>query len=162
MNKPIRPGQRRTLAAIIGTAAAAGVLVLTPLWEGTKLKTYKDMGGVLTYCTGATESAQWGKEYTPAQCRAQLDRDLARHAEGMMACLRVPTTDGQRIAFTDIAFNIGVAGFCNSSMARRTNAGDARGGCDALLKWNKVQGREIRGLTLRRQAEHAICLRGLK
>ena len=162
MNKPTGARPRRALAAIIGSVAAAGVLLLTPAWEGTKLKTYKDMGGVLTYCTGATESAQWGQEYTPAQCRAQLDLDLARHAEGMMACLRVPTTDGQRIAFTDIAFNIGVAGFCNSSMAHRTNAGDARGGCDSLLKWNKVQGKEIRGLTLRRQAERSICLRGLK
>lgn len=162
MNKPIRTGQRRTLAAIIGAAAAAGVIGLVPAWEGTKLTTYRDIGGVLTYCTGATEDAAWGRTYTPAQCRAQLDRDLASHADGMMACIKVPTTDGQRIAFTDITYNIGIAGFCGSSMARRTNAGDARGGCDALLMWNKVQGREIRGLTLRRQAERAICLRGLK
>ena len=162
MNKPADPHPRRALAAIIGSVAAAGVLLITPLWEGTEHKAYRDMGGVLTYCTGATENAQWGKTYTPAECRVQLDRDLARHAEGMMACLKVPTTDGQKIAFTDIAFNIGVAGFCGSSMARRTNAGDARGGCDALLMWNRVQGREIRGLTLRRQAEWKICMRDLK
>lgn len=152
----------RPLAAIIGASAAAAVLALTSQWEDTKLATYRDLGGVLTYCTGATEDAQWGRTYTPAQCRAQLDRDLARHAEGMMACIKVPMTEGQRVSFTDITYNIGVAGFCGSSMARRTNAGDAAGGCNALLMWDKVGGRQIRGLTLRRQAEHAICMRGLK
>lgn len=152
----------RPLAAIIGAGAAAAVLALTSQWEGTKLATYRDLGGVLTYCTGATEDAQWGRTYTPAQCRAQLDRDLARHAEGMMACIKVPMTEGQRVAYTDITYNIGVAGFCGSSMARRTNAGDAPGGCNALLMWDKVGGRQVRGLTLRRQAEHTICMRGLK
>jgi len=156
----MKPAQRG-LAAIIGAAAAAGVLVMTPAWEGTELKTYRDMGGVLTYCTGATENAQWGKSYTLAECRAQLDRDLARHAEGMLKCIHVPMTDGQKIAYTDVTYNIGVQGFCGSSMARKTNAGDAAGGCNALLLWNKVAGREVRGLTLRRQAERDICLRGL-
>jgi lysozyme len=153
--------KQRGLVAIIGAVATAGVFMLTPRWEGTVATTYKDMGGVLTYCTGATENAIWGKTYTPAECRAQLDRDLARHAEGMMACLKVPTTDGQRIAFTDVTYNIGVAAFCGSSMARKTNAGDARAGCNSLLLWNKVGGSEVRGLTLRRQAEREICLRGL-
>lgn len=152
---------RRSLAAIIGGLAAAGVLALTPVFEGTELRTYKDIGGVLSYCTGATENAQWGKVYTQAECKAQLDRDLARHAEGMMACVKVPMTDGQRIAFTDTAYNVGVAAFCGSSMARKTNAGDAIGGCNALLMWNKVGGKEVRGLTRRREAAREICLKGL-
>jgi lysozyme len=164
MSPPLKPNpnKRRSLAAIIGVGAAAAVMLIVPKWEGTEPKTYRDIVGVLTYCTGATENAIWGKTYTPAECRAQLDRDLARHAEGMMACLKVPTTDGQRIAYTDVTYNIGIAGFCNSSMAQKTNAGDAVGGCNALMLWNKAGGREIRGLTLRRQAERDICLRGLK
>lgn len=156
-----RPSNR-SLAAIIGSAAAAGVLALTPVFEGTKTTTYRDQGGVLTYCTGATEDAQWGRTYTPEQCKAQLDRDLARHAEGMMACIRVPMADGQKIAYTDATYNIGVTAFCGSSMARRTNAGDAAGGCEALLMWDKIGGATVRGLTRRRAAERDICLRGLK
>lgn len=152
---------RRSLAAIIGGLAAGGVLALTPAFEGTELRTYRDIGGVLSYCTGATENAQWGKVYTQAECRAQLDRDLARHAEGMMACVKAPMTDGQRIAFTDTAYNVGVAAFCGSSMARKTSAGDAVGGCNALMMWNKVGGKEVRGLTRRREAARAICLKGI-
>lgn len=158
MNRP----SNRSLAAIIGSAAAAGVLTLTPVFEGTVTTTYRDQGGVLTYCTGATEDAQWGRTYTLGQCKAQLDRDLARHAEGMMACIHTSMTDGQKIAYTDATYNIGVAAFCGSSMARRTNAGDATGGCEALLMWDKIGGAAVRGLTRRRAAEREICLRGLK
>lgn len=153
------PIQRRSLVALVGAAAAAALLVLTPKFEGTKYTTYRDMGGVLTYCTGATEDAAWGRTYTPEQCRAQLDHDLARHALGIAQCIPLARlTDGQRVAFVDAAYNIGVAGFCGSSMARLTNAGDMTGACNALLLWNKVGGKEVRGLTRRRQAERELCL----
>ena len=154
--------QRRGLVALVGAMAAAGLLALTPKFEGTELTTYRDLGGVLTYCTGATEDAQWGRTYTPDQCRAQLDRDLERHAAGIAKCVPLARmTDGQKVAFVDAAYNIGVGAFCGSSMARRANAGDMVGACDALLMWNKVGGKEVRGLTRRRAAERELCLRGL-
>lgn len=154
--------QRRGLVALVGAVAATALLSFTPAWEGTKLSTYRDMGGVLTYCTGATEDAQWGKTYTPDQCRAQLDRDLERHAAGIARCVPLARmTDGQKVAFVDAAYNIGVGAFCSSSMARRANAGDMAGACDALLMWNKVGGKEVRGLTRRRAAERELCLKGL-
>lgn len=150
------------LTGIVGIAAAAALLVFTPRFEGTKLKTYRDLGGVLTYCTGATENAMWGKSYTPEQCRAQLERDLERHAAGVARCVPMSRLNsGQRVAFVDAAYNIGVPAFCGSTMARRINVGDVTGACDALLMWNKVGGREVRGLTLRRQKERDLCLKGL-
>jgi len=156
------PGQRRGLLALVGAVAATALISFTPAFEGTELSTYRDMGGVLTYCTGATENAAWGKTYTPAQCRAQLDRDLERHAAGIAMCIPLARlTDGQKVAFVDVAYNIGVSGFCRSSMARRTNEGDMVSACNALLMWNKVGGKEVRGLTRRRHAERELCLKGL-
>lgn len=131
-----QPGSRRPLAVIVGTIAAAALLSTTPKWEGTRYTTYRDSGGVLTYCDGATENSQWGKTYTPAQCSAQLDRDLSRHAEGVMSCVHVPLTDGQKIAFVDTAYNIGVTAFCTSDMARKANAGDMPGSCATLSEYN--------------------------
>lgn len=163
MSDPIPTRQpRRGLAAIVGATVAAALLIFTPKNEGTVLKTYKDMGGVLTYCTGATENAQAGKTYTVAECRTQLDRDLARHAEGVVACVHVSMSDGVAVAFVDTAYNIGVSAFCGSSMARKANAGDMRGACDSLLLWNRVAGREVHGLTVRRQAAREICLKGIQ
>ncbi|TQK10264.1 lysozyme [Herbaspirillum sp. SJZ107] len=154
---------RRGLIAAVGSCAAAALLAFTPVQEGRALKTYRDIGGVLTYCDGATENAQDGKIYTPAECDAQLDRDLDRHAAGIAKCVPMDRlTDGQKVAFVDAAFNIGVPAFCGSSMARRTNAGDMAGACDALLLWNKVGGREVAGLTKRRQRERELCLKGLR
>ncbi len=152
------PVAKRGLVAIIGAVAAGALYMFVPTQEGTKLQTYRDPVGILTYCTGATENAVWGKTYTPDECKAQLDADLARHAEGVMACIHVPMTDGQRIAYVDAAYNIGVTAFCNSSMARLTNAGKPQGGCDALLMWDKAGGHVLAGLTKRRRIEREYCL----
>jgi lysozyme len=153
---------RRGLAAIVSAAVATALLAFTPAQEGRVLKTYRDIGGVLTYCDGATENAQAGKTYTLAECNAQLDRDLERHAAGVARCVDMDKlSDGQRVAFVDVAYNIGVPAFCGSSMARRANAGDLVGACDALLLWNRAAGREVAGLTRRRQRERALCRRGL-
>ena len=153
---------RRGLLAIVGAVAATVLLAFTPMQEGRVLKTYRDIGGVLTYCDGATENAQAGKTYTPAECDAQLDRDLERHAAGIAKCIPMDRlTDGQKVAFVDAAFNIGVPAFCGSSMARKTNAGDMVGACNALLLWNRAGGREVAGLTKRRQRERELCLKGL-
>ena len=150
--------KKKSLAAIVGSVAASALFIFTPSQEGTVLKTYRDPAGILTYCTGATEDAVWGKTYTPEQCKAKLDEDLAKHAEGVMKCIKVELTDGQKVAFVDAAYNIGVAAFCGSSMARKTNAGDMVGGCDALLLWNKAGGVVLAGLDKRRKIEREYCL----
>lgn len=152
---------KRSLAAIVGTAAAAALYIFTPPMEGRVLKTYKDVAAVLTYCDGATENAIWGKTYTPAECNAQLDRDLARHADGVMACTTAKLTDGQKVAYVDFAYNVGVPAYCGSTVARKANAGDVRGSCDALLMWNRAGGKVWPGLTRRRVAEREICLKGI-
>ena len=162
MAEPSKKPARRSLIAVVGAGAAAVLLAFTPAQEGRVLKTYRDIGGVLTYCDGATENAQAGRIYTPAECDAQLDRDLERHAAGIARCVPMDRlTDGQKVAFVDAAFNIGVSAFCGSSMARKATAGDMVGACDALLLWNRAGGREVAGLTKRRQRERELCRRGL-
>lgn len=149
-----------TLAAIVGAVSASALLAFTPAHEGTVLTTYRDIGGVLTYCTGATENAIYGKTYTPEECRAQLDYDLARHAAGVMQCVHVPLTDGQKTAYVDFAYNVGVRAFCGSTVARKANQGDVIGSCNALLAWNMAGGKVWAGLTKRREDERRICLGG--
>ena len=59
------------------------------------------------------------------------------------------------------AYNIGIAAFCGSSMARKFNAGDKSGACDALLLWTKAGGQFRQGLLNRRNEERALCLEGI-
>ena len=65
-------------------------------------------------------------------------------------------TDGQKVAFVDAAYNIGIHVFYGSNVARRANAGDMARGCDVLLMWNNVDGSVVHGLTLRRKTEREI------
>lgn len=140
---------KKSLAAIVGAAAAATLFIFTPLNEGRVKTTYRDLGGVLTYCDGATRDAVWGKTYTDAECDAQLESDLISHAEGIKPCLLYwdELTGGQRVAFVDTAFNIGVSNFCSSSMARKANTRDMVGACNALPAWNKIRAwRHLKGV----------------
>lgn len=156
-----KPGRKvGGLASIVGIAAAAWLYVEVPKSEGTVYKTYRDPVGIMTYCTGGTEDAIWGKVYTPDECRAQLDRDLARAAIGVMKCMKVELTDGQKAAFTDTAYNIGVAAFCRSTAAKLANALDVRGSCEAIMKFIYAGGKIYKGLVTRRERAVKVCLEG--
>lgn len=112
------------LAAIVGPAAAGMLLVQVPKLEGTILRGYKDRVGIVTACAEHTKTAVLGRPYTPAECEQLLDQDLAEHATGVMRCITVPTTAGERAAFVSFGFNVGIGAFCRSTMARKLNAGD--------------------------------------
>lgn len=134
---------------------------------------YKDIVGVWTVCDGDTKNVVPGQVQTREQCMVRLEQQLIAHTEPVLKCvpgLRAPERGNQLVASVSLAYNVGTGrfrngkwelGFCGSTMARRFNAGDWRGGCDALLPWNKAGGRVSRGLTDRRKREREICLRGL-
>lgn len=154
----MQPNKTGGLVAVVGGIAAAALMHLVPSNEATVYKTYKDLGGVLTYCDGATENAIWGKTYTPQECAAQLDRDLTRHAVGIAQCIPMDKlTDGQKVAFVDTAYNIGISAFCKSGMARKTNQGDMPGACASLSLWINVNGKPVKGLINRRATARAFC-----
>lgn len=162
------------LAAIVGLVAAAALYTHTPKEEGRVFTTYKDIANVMTYCDGATENAIWGKTYTKAECDEQLDYDLTRHALGIKTCLGstwARLTTGQIIAFVDMAYNVGITGFCGSTMAVKAKAGDFIGSCTAMFAWSGINKYikqadgttrkvfvPIKGLVLRRMRAIEICL----
>jgi lysozyme len=187
MNKPIHNPNlppKSALVALVGTTAAIALAVLIPHDEsGRKVeatvtrdgalvvthvsgpqyrKAYADIVGVWTICDGDTKNVRPGMVETEAGCTARLERQLIAHAKPVLECvpaLRRPENQNRLVASVSLAYNIGTTGFCNSTAARRFNAGDWRGGCDAFLRWNKAGGREVLGLTLRRQRERALCLK---
>jgi lysozyme len=154
---------------VIGaTGIGAAVAIATPViseFEGRELKAYQDIVGVWTICDGETLNVKPGDVATDAECDQMLAERVHEYATAISICLPPDLAPETMAAFTSGAYNIGVGGFCGSSMSRRAIAGDMHGACDALLKWDKgtVKGvfRAILGLTLRRKAERALCLSGL-
>ena len=188
--KPATALKKGSLASIIGIAAAALVMTTVPEDESGRkvdvkiaadgaatvthvrgpqyLRTYLDIAGVPTACDGITKGIRLGQVYTEAQCAALLERELVIHAQGVMNCSPGLQGEGrayQRAAAVSLAYNIGVAGYCGSTAARRFNAGQYRAGCDAFMPWDKARVggvlRPVQGLTNRRKRERALCLTGL-
>lgn len=147
-----------------GAFVALALAIATPTverWEGTRIAPYRDIVGIWTVCTGETRVAM--RRYTPAECDAMLRRALeSDYAPAVLAAVpALRNRPHQLAASISLSYNIGKAAFARSTVARRFKAGDWRGGCEAFLMWNRAGGRVVPGLTLRRQAERALCLTGL-
>lgn len=155
----------KLVTGVTGAITGVGMLTMavTGGWEGLRLVAYKDIVGVWTACHGETKGIKPGMKFTKAQCDVMFIASLTEHEAGMRRCLKAPDAipDKSYVAFVSVTYNIGVGGFCGSSMARRVNAGDLRGACEALMMWNKAGGKTVRGLTNRRAAERELCLAGV-
>lgn len=159
MDQPKQPQSKGKLAAKIGGVAAAAVLAIVPFFEGTILHTYKDPIGIITSCTGHVDATlKLGTVYTPAECDAQLQTDLLKHADDL-ACIKAPLNPYQTAALLSFTFNVGKGSFCGSTLAKRFNAADYAGGCKELLRWTYAGGKELPGLVNRRRAEYDLCMR---
>lgn len=129
-------------------------------FEGLACTAYPDRlaHGLPTVCFGETEGVHLGDVYTPAQCQQMLANKLPRYWHEIDACIHVPTSDNEKIAFTSGAYNFGAGAFCHGAIARQLNAGDHKGACDALLAYDHASGKRVAGLTRRREAERKLCL----
>ena len=149
---------RAKLVAKIGAGATALAIPLVMLYEGTVLQSYRDPIGIITACVGHTgPELRMGQRYTRQQCEDMLYGDLLKHAQAL-DCITHPLTDGQKAAFVSFAFNVGNKALCDSTLARKANAGDMAGACAELSRWTRAGGRELPGLVKRRAAEQAMCL----
>jgi lysozyme len=152
---------RAKLAAKIGAGATALAVPLVMLYEGYVPWVHRDPIGRLAACYGHDDQTLTpGKRFTAAECQAMLDQDLLKHAQAL-DCIKHPLTDGQKAAFVSFAFNVGNKAFCDSTLARKANAGDMPGACAELSRWTRAGGRELPGLVKRRAAERELCERGL-
>ena len=156
-----------TRAQKIAAATAAASALALP-FEGMRQVAYYDPPGILSVCAGHTgPDVVKNKTYTLAECRGLLDKDMTTAVTAVDRC--VPNApDSVLLAFSDAAYNIGPKVACdthNSTAARLLKAGDWKGACRQLPRWDKssVMGVMVAlpGLTRRRAAESQICLKGL-
>jgi lysozyme len=152
-------GGKGKLAATIGAGAAALLIGVVAHFEGKRNDPYQDIVGVWTVCYGETQGPM--RRFTDAECEDKLANALVRYAKPVMDCADLRDRPNQLVAASSLAYNIGTANFCKSTAARKFKAGDIKGGCAAMLRWNMAGGKVVRGLTIRRQQEYKICMTGL-
>lgn len=135
-------------------------------WEGLRLEAYLDIVGVPTVCYGETKGVTLGDSYTKAECDAMLAREIISYRDGLRPAFTAETMRDRMpvardVAFTSLAYNVGVAGTAKSTAVRRLNQANVAGACEALGWWNKAGGRVVRGLVNRRAEETTLCMSGV-
>jgi len=145
-------------AAIVTMAALATPFIVSK--EGNKLKPYLDIGGVPTVCAGVIKGVEW-RLYTEDECKSLNAQEIASHAQGLAKCVKAELTQEEWIALISLTYNVGTNAVCSSTLVRQINIGERRASCDQYLRWDKVAGKQIQGLTNRRKEERALCLRGV-
>jgi lysozyme len=138
---------------------SASALVGIAVHEGYRGEAYIPVKGdrpTLGY--GTTDGVKPGDTIEPVQALVRKLQDVQRFEGALRQCVRVPLHQHEYDAYLSLAYNIGPGAFCGSTLVRRLNAGDYAGACAEILRWDRFRGEPLRGLTLRRQAEHRQCL----
>lgn len=99
-----------------------------------------------------------GDKITPPQALARALTEVQRFEGALHRCVTVPLHQGEYDAYVSLAYNIGPGAFCGSTLVRKLNAADYDGACKEILRWNRMSGRVLPGLTKRRQGEYQTCI----
>lgn len=152
---------RKAAALAIATAIAMPA-------EGLRQWAYRDPVGLPTICFGSTQGVKMGDFRTVPECKALLSKEMSDVISRLDTC-RPGLPVNVLAAFSDAAYNVGEHIACDttkSTAARLLAAGDYRGACNQLLRWDKARVAGVLvplpGLTKRREMERDVCLAGLK
>jgi lysozyme len=156
-------------AAMASTIAVSAPPVLNQL-EGYRTVVVHeriDPPGVYTVCAGITNydmpELKIGQRFTEAQCNTALAKAVPKYIAQVNKCIHVELANKDTaLAMVLFVYNVGQGNLCKSSVARKINAGDLKGGCNALMAWDMADGKHLKGLRNRRAIERDLCLKGLE
>lgn len=176
----------KTAVTIASAGAMAMALGTVKHWEGYAPTVVPDKlaNGLPTGGYGETVGVRLGETHDKQFWSDRLAKRLAEDYDaGIGQCItRQDLPDSARASAISLSYNAGVGAVCASPMVRKWNAGDFRGGCEAIYteKRNKdgvmvpvgwyvashphgpgTPGVVQRGLANRRKDERARCLAGL-
>jgi lysozyme len=163
---PVMPSPKTAKRLGLTAAVVGSATVFLVQWEGLTLVAKHeriDPPGVITVCNGITNHDQpdlkEGDRFTPAQCKDLLAGALPKYNSCIQDNIKVDLPPRRHAALLSFVYNVGCGNARKSSVFRKINAGDVRGGCDALLNWTQADGKFVQGLLNRRRAERELCLR---
>ena len=127
-------------------------------WEGCRLTSYQDGGGVWTIGTGHTKGVKQGQVITQEQADGFLAEDLQPVEETLNSYVTVGITQNQYDALCSFTFNLGSAALEGSTLLTLLNQGNYQGAADEFPKWCHDNVQLVQGLLNRRNAERALFL----
>ena len=152
------------LILLIGKKVSA--LNLIKQFEGLKLTSYPDTGGIYTIGFGNTKNKDTGQAIKKgdkidlATAERWLKIDVDQRIKFIKPLIKVSITANMMAAMTSLAYNIGLQAFKDSKLLEKLNAGvDKKIVANEFLKWNKVGKTPVKGLTNRRIIERELFLK---
>lgn len=131
---------------------------LIKFFEGFKSDAYLDIVGVPTIGYGFTRGVKLGDKITQAEAEVRLKEELKTFESGVGRLTAICNlNDNQFSALVCFAYNVGLYNLEKSTLLKKLISGQR---CeDEFLRWNKAGGKEVKGLTRRRQAERELFLK---
>ena len=148
--------QRKTIAGLSLSAVALVSLVLSESYTSTAVIPVP--GDRPTIGFGTANGVKLGDTTTPPKALARALTDIQKFEGALKQCVKVPLTQNEYDAYLQLAYNVGTGAFCGSTLVRKLNAYDYTGACQEILRWDRFQGKPLRGLTLRREREYQQCI----
>lgn len=129
--------------------------------EGCRLTAYPDSGGKSTIGYGHTgPEVKAGLVWSQAQADAALAADVMKAEAAVGDLVKVLLSENQRAALISFVFNLGQTNFQNSTILTLLNQSDFMGAAYQFQRWDFADGKEVRGLLIRRLAEAILFLEG--
>lgn len=97
-----------------------------------------------------------GLVWTQAKAESQLLTDLASREMAVSCSVTEALNQGQFDALVCFVYNVGAGNFEGSTLLRLINAGEMDKAIAQFARWNRANGKPMRGLTRRRAAEAAL------
>lgn len=127
-------------------------------FEGCKLSSYKCPAGVFTIGFGNTFYEDGSKvqpnQHISERRANQLFENIVNKFFNIKPLLKVELTENQYSALVCFAYNVGVENLKKSTLLKKVNANpNDKEISKEFAKWNKANGKVLKGLTNRRKAE---------
>lgn len=129
-------------------------------YEGLKLKAYKCPAGIWTIGYGHTGiDVKQGLVITKQKAEQLLIQDLKKFENGVSKLIEgLNINDRQFSALVSFAYNCGLTNLRNSTLLKRLKQKLLNEAANEFLKWNKAAGKQLPGLTKRRNDERKLFL----
>ena len=141
-------------------------IALIKHYEGVRVRPYRCPAGLWTVGVGHLigDGKQlpdsYNKTFTEREVDELLRKDLARFERGVTMLFPVSYrfTQGAYDALVSFSFNLGLGALQRSTVRSALLRGDKTMAGESLLKYCRAGGKILKGLQLRRQAEHKLLM----
>ena len=136
------------------------------------IKDFEGFSSSAYLCAAKIPTIGWGNTFYADGTKVKLGDQISKtdalkllevvvnrdFADKIFPYIKVKVTQNQFDAMVSLAYNIGVGSFLKSTLLKKVNAGDFVGASEEFLRWNKAGGKELLGLTKRREREKQLFL----